>query len=330
MNPIICTILALLTLMNNFYLQVAKRLARTLHLNYFDSMDLSPYHDCRHATTRHLESLLDRENGGMLRTIARDIHRTYLTHKVDSLRKRGVPNALETLPDPCERPNWPYVKLEELKLGVPLDRVIRLRAEKRTKETWTWWLRYEMPSRLRRLHRAIRLAVIGRTQHDDLMSQPLPASAVHRATMPVDEEELDEGLTEQLIAQLEAEGKAASRRQWLNWLLPFRTGKFERWTHAAPPLSVASLVMMRKAARYMALRTLVRRAGHAVPGLGEELGFLSFYTGHERYAEFYRAEMDSIDPHYKWHNCVAPGTEPGPHNRPIYTVAPANEHEHSA
>ncbi|OQV15969.1 DBH-like monooxygenase protein 1 [Hypsibius exemplaris] len=280
------------------YRKVAKRLARTLHLNYFDIMDLSHLHECRHATTRHMDSLLEQETG-MLRVVQREIQRNFLTRKIDLLKRPGG-NPLDVLPASYEQPNWPFEKVEELNLGVPLERVVRLRKERRAKETIGWRIR-QMPRLVRACLRTIKIAMVGRHPDDDHVQ--LTPNPVHRASAQPDEEELDEALKAQLIAQLDVAEGASTRRKWLRPFLPFRTGQFNHMI----PLSVEDRAMMRRIARYMALRTLVRQAGLDVPGMTEDLSFMGLYTAHEDYATFYQAEMERFDPHWRRHGMVISG-----------------------
>ena len=55
-----------LSINGELYRKVGKRLAKTLNVNYFDIMDLSPLHDCRHPTTRHLDNLMHKHTGKLI------------------------------------------------------------------------------------------------------------------------------------------------------------------------------------------------------------------------------------------------------------------------
>ncbi|GAV06535.1 hypothetical protein RvY_16504 [Ramazzottius varieornatus] len=147
----------------NLYRRVGKRLAETLHVNYFDIMDLSPLHDCRHPTTRHLDNLMHK-NPGMRRQIEQQMDQKFLVAKLDRFRKCD-PDPLDQTIDPCDKPNWPFSKPDALDLGVPLERVKRIRAEERALRTMGWYLR-QIPLAFSRCFRSFKNSIIGRS-HDE-------------------------------------------------------------------------------------------------------------------------------------------------------------------
>ncbi|XP_055341786.1 uncharacterized protein LOC129590534 [Paramacrobiotus metropolitanus] len=261
------------------YREVARRLARTLDLNYFDVMDLSHLHECRHATSRHLRTVM-RMPVNMESMVSEDVERRHLTSSLDRLMCHEQ-NPLECAAQ-TEACNWPFWSANHPNLGVPVETVRRFREEKQTRETWAWRVR-NTGQKVRNSLRAVKIGLLGK----DVASAQRDAEIGHHI-----EYELTEIEKAQLIRELRDVERDIRMLKYSRWLLRLKTNTLCR----KEALSVEQREIMQLVARFMVLRNTLRTFGQSVPGITAELGFIWMYTAHSEYSKFYHRAMQDTDP----------------------------------
>lgn len=272
----------------DLYRKMAKRLAKTLNLNYFDIMDLSHLHECRHVTSRHVRTI-EGSAVDLGTVMEEEIQQEYLTRKVDRFRKWGH-NPLEICEEFSEDANWPFLGLKSENFGVPLEAVVKLKEEKGSKETWSWRLE-ELTKKVKDCFESIRVGFRGKALHGS-HHEILPITSGRKHS---EEDELDEKEKIDLVQEFEDIENRIKWRSKTRLFLRLRTNTVCR----VDPLSVEQRTMMELVAKFMALRNRLRLLGEASPGITKDLSFIGMYTAHREYPAYYRAAYEEIAPSRK-------------------------------